>query len=113
MISGSSASGAVSGVGSVENTFAAIVGGLVGLNNQPGQIINSSATGAVSGTNQVQLGGLVGGNFATITNSHAFGTVTGTGRGTVGGFVGLNFTTGTITGSTASGNVTLDGDRRV
>ncbi len=108
-IANSHATGNASGVGSVNNDYAAIVGGLVGLNNQPGQIVNSYATGNVSGTNQVQLGGLVGGNFATITNSYATGAVTGSGQGAVGGLVGLNVADASITGSRATGAVTGNG----
>ncbi len=105
LISGAHASGNASGVGSPESFLSAIVGGLAGLNNEGGQIVDSYATGAVSGTNSVQLGGLVGGNFAAITNSYATGAVTGNGRGSVGGLVGNNFSGGTITGSHATGAV--------
>ncbi|MPZ41073.1 MAG: S8 family serine peptidase, partial [Rhizobiales bacterium] len=105
LVSGSHATGSASGVGASDGFFAAIVGGLVGLNNEGGEIVNSHATGAVSGTNQVQLGGLVGGNFGAIIDSYATGDVTGHGPGTIGGLVGTNFWGATITDSQAFGNV--------
>ena len=75
------------------------VGGLVG-RNSGGTISNSSATGAVTGTNSV--GGLVGYNEGTISNSYATGAVIGTVY--VGGLVGYN--EGTISNSYATGAVT-------
>ncbi|MEX0685699.1 MAG: GLUG motif-containing protein [Balneolales bacterium] len=63
-------------------------GGLVGYNNNDGEIINSYATTTVSGDERV--GGLVGGNRngASITGSYASGQVSGNSR--VGGLVGMN-----------------------
>ena len=95
-ISGSTASGAVTGA-------ADLVGGLVGWNNGP--IIDSHATGNVNGVNWV--GGLVGSNFGSggvnrISGSTAGGGVTGTGT-PVGGLVGFN--NGPISSSHATGNV--------
>ena len=88
-ISGSAASGTVTG-----NDY---VGGLVGRNRAT--ISGSTASGAVTGNDYV--GGLVGGNSDTISASKAEGDATG--RFYVGGLVGLNYRT--IEDSTASGNV--------
>ena len=104
LISGSNATGAVSGE-SFGAQYAVIVGGLVGLNNSPGLIENSWSSSTVTGIGQVELGGLVGGNFASISNSYATGSVTGTGDGSIGGLVGLN-SNGAITNSHAIGAVT-------
>ena len=94
-ISGSTASGAVTGITN-------LVGGLVGENNGP--IINSRATGTVRGVRWV--GGLVGSNsgagVSKINGSTAAGDVTGTGN-QVGGLAGWN--NAPISGSHASGNV--------
>lgn len=57
-------------------------GGLVGVNR--GDIMNSYATGAVSGSSSV--GGLVGGNFGTIMHTYAKGPVSG--RWNTGGLAG-------------------------
>jgi hypothetical protein len=103
-ISGSYATGNVSG-SSNNSVYAIILGGLVGLNNAPGQIINSYATGNVTGSGLVEVGGLVGGNFASISGSYAIGPVSGSGNGTIGGLVGFN-SGGTIASSYASGPVT-------
>ena len=110
LISGSFATGAVSGTTETTNQpFAVILGGLVGLNSDPGQIVNSYATGSVTALNSsVEIGGLVGGNSAPITNSYATGAVTGSGSGTIGGLVGLSFAS-TITGSHATGAVSGTG----
>ena len=104
-ISGSFATGNLSGTSPLGAQYAMIVGGLVGLNNSPGQIINSYASGAVTGSGQVELGGLVGGNFSAISGSYAIGPVSGSGNGTIGGLVGFN-SGGTIASSYASGPVT-------
>ena len=107
-ISGSTASGAVTGTGD-------LVGGLVGWNNGP--IIDSHATGDVSGVKWV--GGLVGSNHEAggtyqetriykyggvnkISGSTASGVVTGTSE-FVGGLVGWN--NGPISSSRATGDV--------
>ena len=77
------------------------VGGLVGFNF--GSITNSYATGSVSGNDDV--GGLVGTNFVpgSITNSYATGSVSGT-NSEVGGLVGVH--SGSITQSYAASTVT-------
>ena len=79
------------------------IGGLVGLNDSPGGITGSYATGRVSGRGRV--GGLVGSNGGgAITGSYATGSVTGSSR--VGGLVGNNDNDSTITSSYATGSVT-------
>jgi The GLUG motif len=95
-----------------ENSYAAgfvtgfmYVGGLVGYNT--GEILNSYATGAVTGVdNGEDVGGLVGWNFeGDISNSYATGAVTG--DYDLGGLVGWNFE-GDISNSYAIGTVTGD-----
>ena len=76
------------------------VGGLVGQNR--GSITNSYATGTVEGDTIV--GGLAGENRGTITNSYAVSTVSG--NNNVGDLVGLN-TGGSIMNSYATGSNTL------
>ena len=77
------------------------VGGLVGLNDDAGRVSRSSATGTVSGNEHV--GGLVGQNQGgTIKDSRSLGSVTGDSR--VGGLVGENV--GSIIASYATGTVT-------
>ena len=77
------------------------VGSLVGLNSG-GFIINSYATGNVTGSDR-SVGGLVGFNDGSIINSYATGNVTGSDI-YVGGLVGIN--NGSIINSYATGNVT-------
>ena len=120
LISNSSATGPVTGTGDVNfPNAAAIIGGLVGLNNNPGQITGSQATGVVTGTGQVQVGGLVGSNQGQIANSSATGLVGGATTGasnnfiTVGGLVGSNQDGGTITSSDATGAVIGAGNAMV
>ena len=74
-----------------------VISGLVSINY--GAIINSYATGEITGTDHV--GGLVGFSDGSIINSYATGTVTGGSR--VGGLVGSN--NGDITNSYATGDV--------
>jgi The GLUG motif len=99
-ISNSSASGTVTGAAGAE------IGGLVGYNNF-GSIANSTASGNVFVTGTVAnangaAGGLVGSNFGgTITGSSASGDVSGV--GVLGALAGYN--TGTIDGSTATGEL--------
>ena len=95
-ISGSTAVGAVTATGN-------LVGGLVGESSGP--IINSRATGTVSGLNRI--GGLVGSNNGAggvnrISGSTAAGAVTATGN-LVGGLAGWN--NGPISSSHATGDV--------
>ena len=95
-ISGSTAGGAVTGIGAGNQ-----VGGLVGWNNGP--ISSSHATGDVNGVQWV--GGLVGSNegagVSEISRSTAGGAVIGTGS-LVGGLVGRN--NGPISYSHATGD---------
>jgi len=78
------------------------VGGLVGFNTDGSTVIESYATGSVTGTGEV--GGLVGYNGGTVIESYAEGSVTGT--EVVGGLVGFNG--GTVSESYAEGSVTGD-----
>ena len=90
-ITGSFATGPVNGTATSNPNDSVIVGGLVGLNNPAGLIINSWSSSAVTGSGQVEFGGLVGGNFGAISQSYATGSVSSSGtRGTIGGLVGLN-----------------------
>ncbi len=72
------------------------IGGLVGQNS--GVVVDSSATGSVSGDSNV--GGLVGSNEGTITDSFALGSVSGVFA--VGGLVGDNGSNGVLSTSYAS-----------
>ncbi len=74
-------------------------GGLVGFNSGTGIIINSYATGTMTGN--TQTGGLVGENRGAISNSYATEAVTGNTQ--TGGLVGANG--GTISNSYATGTV--------
>ncbi len=106
----SSTNVAVSGV--------ADVGGLVGFNFGTGIISNSSANGTVNAIGRTlsgggvmgsdEIGGLVGANAGKIINSQAKGDVNVTDGTNVGGLVGYNFNGGSITGSSASGKVTVN-----
>ncbi len=78
-ITGGYATGAVSGSDNV--------GGLVGNNAQGGYVAGSYATGTVSGNSGV--GGLVGNNASRVVDSYATGAVSGSGV-KVGGLVGFN-----------------------
>ncbi|WP_426197581.1 YDG domain-containing protein, partial [Massilia sp. DWR3-1-1] len=100
-IEASDASGAVSGSWKA--------GGLVG-SNDGGTILNSAASGNVSGGGGDAIGGLVGSSAGgSISTSHATGTVTAPGNGTgVGGLVG-QMISGTINTSYATGTVTATG----
>ncbi|NBU59528.1 MAG: hypothetical protein EBS23_07150, partial [Betaproteobacteria bacterium] len=86
--------------GSVTSSNAS-VGGLVGENRHGGTVSRSYASGAVSGTSYV--GGLVGLNYGNLAQSSATGAVTGTGSHT-GGLVGWH-ESNTISDSWASGRV--------
>ena len=103
-VTGSTASGAVTGDG---NTTNAAIGGLVGANGA--EVTDSTADGPVAGDGTV--GGLVGYNFeSTVEGSTANGAVSGTAN--VGGLVGYNLD-GTIATSLATGDVTASGGQRV
>ncbi len=83
------------------------VGGLVGLNHKHGNIIDSYATGDVSGKSLV--GGLVGTNLGQVKSSYATGDVSG--MHGVGGLIGrmgtgvLELRYGYINDSYASGSI--------
>jgi hypothetical protein len=79
------------------------VGGLVGTNGAAGTILNSHATGNVTGSGNY-IGGLAGINSKTISTSYATGAVNGSTN--VGGLVGTNGSTGAIADSYAEGTVT-------
>jgi trimeric autotransporter adhesin len=108
-ITGTYATGVVSGVTSVDGDY---IGGLVGYNDAGGKLTGVYATGTVGGNDHV--GGLVGDNLGTITNAYATGAVTGTfylgGGDYVGGLVGYNDAGGTITNTYATGAVSGSND---
>ena len=71
-----------------------------------GRVINSYAMVDVSGN--MSTGGLAGGNFNVIMNSYALGQVAGRGNH-IGGLIGYHVS-GSITNSYALGQVSSDGD---
>jgi len=90
------------------------IGGLIGSNNSNGyQVTYSYATGSVTGSTIV--GGLLGGNGASVISSYAIGAVAQVGTAStstttnsysnIGGLIGNN--TGNVTQSYANGNVTV------
>ncbi len=83
--------------------FGAFGGEIAGVNE--GTITNVYATGTVHGGNYTDIGGLVGENRGAISGSSATGAVIGADFTTVGGLVGVNTPSGTITRSTATGEV--------
>ena len=114
-IQGGSNTGGLVGVsyGNIINSYASgavsgsmHVGGLIGHNEGRAIIINSHATGAVTGTDWY-IGGLVGWNEpgAYIINSYASGAVSG--HFDVGGLVGFN--QGRLRNTYATGDVSLTG----
>lgn len=97
IITGSSASGAISGTGQESQ-----VGGLIGTDN--GSVTASSASGNVTGGDQGNYGGLVADETGLISESFATGKVTcGDDGALIGGLVGEN--DGTIETSYATGAV--------
>ncbi|RLM53519.1 PGF-pre-PGF domain-containing protein [Halobellus sp. Atlit-31R] len=82
-------------------------GGLVGLIKPSGVVSRSNTTGTVSGESRV--GGLVGLNTGTVATSYATGGVTGVKN--VGGLIGV--LTGSVTDSYAAPTAAIGGDRRV
>lgn len=107
-ISDCRAEGDVSAVGS--DTYATCAGGLVGYSTATGTILNSTATGNVSGQYD-NVGGLVGNNLGGIANCQASGRVTTIGSPTrgsrVGGLAGAS--KGAITDCRATGTVHGEG----
>ena len=98
--------GAVTLVGDANIIGSSIIGGLVGYNTFGGAIVQSSASGAVSGGNYTLAGGLAGANDpgAVISQSFATGMVSAGANSLVGGLVGGN--AGTIEGSYSNGSTT-------
>jgi hypothetical protein len=85
------------------------IGGLVGYNDNDSEIINSYATGSVTGVGEdsQRVGGLVGHNLGTIESSHATGNVVADGY-RVGGLAGRNG--GLILRSYATGSILAQSD---
>ena len=95
--------GTVRGLGLLNARVKALdtVGGLAGANS--GTVIDSHATGAVSGFNSA--GGLVGANYGEIVRGSSVASVSA--LNVVGGLAALNY--GAIAGSSATGRVTGSG----
>lgn len=103
--SGSSAVGGIAGIntGSIENAYnesfvtgGKQTGGLVGINEKSGSLVNAANAGRVEGKGAAQkIGGLVGDNDGSILNGRNGGNVTGTTY--VGGIVGTNGEDSTLT----------------
>lgn len=107
--SGSSAVGGIAGIntGSIENAYnesfvtgGEKTGGLVGINEKSGSLVNAANAGRVEGKGAAQdaaqeIGGLVGDNDGSILNGRNGGNVTGTTY--VGGIVGTNREDSTLT----------------
>lgn len=107
--SGSSAVGGIAGIntGSIENAYnesfvtgGEKTGGLVGINEKSGSLVNAANAGRVEGKGAAQdaaqeIGGLVGDNDGSILNGRNGGNVTGTTY--VGGIVGANREDSTLT----------------
>lgn len=101
----SSAVGGIAGIntGSIENAYnesfvtgGEKTGGLVGINEQSGSLVNAANAGRVEGKGKAQeIGGLVGDNDGSILNGRNGGNVTGTTY--VGGIVGTNRKDSTLT----------------
>ena len=88
------------------NEYPSYVGGLAASNATYSTIVNSYATGNVTGGASIDVGGLVGyNNSGTIKNSYATGNGTGGASSRVGGLVGYSLN-GIITNSYATGDVT-------
>jgi hypothetical protein len=86
-----------------------MTGGLVGINENGGEILGCHSSGEVTGT--LYVGGLVGENNATIKNSYSTGDVTGTGlTGGLAGFhdgdeIELCYSTSNVTGQDDTGGL--------
>lgn len=101
----SSAVGGIAGIntGSIENAYnesfvtgGEKTGGLVGINEKSGSLVNAANAGRVEGKGKAQkIGGLVGDNDGSILNGRNGGNVTGTTY--VGGIVGTNREDSTLT----------------
>lgn len=103
--SGSTAVGGITGIntGSIENAYnesfvtgGEKAGGLVGINEKTGSLVNAANAGRVEGKGTAQeIGGLVGHNDGSILNGRNGSNVTGTTY--VGGIVGTNREDSTLT----------------
>ena len=101
----SSAVGGIAGIntGSIENAYnesfvtgGEKTGGLVGINEKSGSLVNAANAGRVEGKGAAEeIGGLVGDNDGSILNGRNGGNVTGTTY--VGGIVGTNREDSTLT----------------
>jgi len=102
-------------VTAVTTNHPSYIGGLVGLRSSGQDMTNSSASGSVTGGNNVVAGGLAGLNSAAIRFSHASGNVSAGHefhkKGGVGGLVGVNY--GQVTQSFATGQVSGGGNAYV
>jgi hypothetical protein len=86
-----------------------LVGGLVGTNDESGQILHCIAFGKVSG--KYWVGGLVGHNWFRGEISHCMAKANVIGEEYVGGLVGFNYAQACITKSSSASSV--QGDRYV
>lgn len=101
----SSAVGGIAGIntGSIKNAYnesfvtgSRETGGLVGINEKNGFLVNAANAGRVEGKGDAKkIGGLVGDNYGSILNGRNGGNVTGTTY--VGGIVGTNGKDSTLT----------------
>ncbi|MCL1845343.1 MAG: cellulase family glycosylhydrolase [Defluviitaleaceae bacterium] len=96
--------------GTVVNTFASgnvtgdmMVGGLIGLQGSDGSISGSYATGSVSGAGPVAVGGLVGVASGSIENSAALNP------SVTGGFIAVGRVAGEDVGATFTNNIAYAG----
>ena len=80
------------------------VGGLIGENANGGVIINCTAYGNTTGTDEY-IGGLIGYNSWQVKNCHAHGNSIG--DWVVGGLIGENAVTGQVINCSATGNATV------
>lgn len=101
-VTGSHATGDVSNGGAS--------GGLAGINDGSGSIVDSYATGLVGSSGFLSsAGGLVGNNYGSVSGSYATGNVTGDDASSAGGLVGYNEPgSSSITNSYATGSVTVN-----
>jgi filamentous hemagglutinin family protein len=81
------------------------IGGLIGFNDNDGEIFDSSASGIVSGA--AEVGGFVGTNSGSIDQSFATGPASGSFQ--VGGFVGDNAVGSLVQDSYAMGAAAISG----
>ena len=87
------------------------VGGIVGFNYSYSEVSNCSNNGAVTGSDDARVGGIVGFNYGMVSNCSNSGTVTGGDKAYVGGIVGFNY--GMVSNCSNSGTVTGGDDAEV